>query len=469
MEAALSNNDNIHSLFIHIPHSSRNPFGLHASMKPSKKWFDHCIKDMGTVATIADFKRFKWGDDELDNAKFPGPLVQCLLVDIQETNSAGVVVNGNHSVFDALAMRTFFEDLNKALSNEPSLAPHVPFRLWMETYYSMRESPRAKESAMWHMNQLSQLSKCKSAVWPPFRSPQAFWGASNTNWKSWNPRRASSQWQNPDRQSLNEFRCDDTEGINVNFEIPSIKTIRQRYPHITAPVIVKSAQALLNVHYTQSTHALFMSPEAARSSLPFLPDSLKDNLDVNCADVAGPCFSIVLNLISVNPSQTVLDFLEQNQSQQNGLTRHAHAPFLKVMEALGTNDTRTGTGDMIPDLFRRQTFNWAPGVGSKAGNVKEHENIEILQSLSRADANLMFRAGLAGDGETFVLQCRWDDANTKREEIEEMMEKYGRLVRWVCEEQNWERSIGETEECLRGLDKKAYEGVVEPTDVGWMW
>lgn len=439
-------------------------------MKPSKKWFELCIRDLGSVERAADLRTFKFGNNELDNAKFPGPLIKCLLVDVKETNTAGVVINGNHSVFDALSNRLFMEDLDKALSSQDLLlSPHVPYKLWAETYYALRDSPQAKASVAWHVGQLSKLSQCKGAVWPPLRSPQTFWGASNTNWKGCTPETATSKYQNPDRQSLNKLRCDDTEGININFEISGVKKLRQHHPHIIAPVVVKSAQALLNVHYTQQSYALFSSPEAGRSSLPFVPDSLREKSDVNCADVAGPCFTMVINLIPVNPQQTVLGFLAQNQTHQEGLTKHAHAPVLKIMEALGTNEDHTETGDMIPDIFRRQIFNWAPGVGSKAAQVREHENIEILQSLSRADGNLMFRAGLRGDGETLVLQCRWDDANTYREEVKEMVEKYGRLVGWICEEGNWERPIGEAERCLEGLEKMAYEGVVEPREGSWLW
>jgi hypothetical protein len=178
---------------------------------------------------------------------------------------------------------------------------------------------------------------------------------------------------------------------------------------------------------------------------------------------------MVLNLIPVDPQQTLLDFLAQNQIHQQGLTKHAHAPVLKITEALGTHEDHSGTRDIIPDIFRRQIFNWAPGVGSKAAQVREHENIDILQSLGRADGNLTFRAGIAGDGETPVLQCTWDDANTYRGEVEEMVEKYGRLVGWICEEGNWERPIGEAEKCLEGLEKRAYEGVVEPREGSWLW
>lgn len=284
----------------------------------------------------------------------------------------------------------------------------------------MRYSPQAKASAAWHISELSKLSQRKGAVWPPLRSPQTFWGASNARWKGWTPEATTSKYQNPDRHSLDKFSCDDTDGININLKIPGIKKLRQRYPHVTAPVIVKSAQALLNVHYTEQPFALFASPEAAHSSLPFLSDSLKDRVDVNCIDIAGPCFTMVINLIPVSPDQTLLGFLAQNQTHQEGLTKHAHTPLLKVMEVLGTNSQHTGTGDIIPDIFRRQIFDWAPGVGSKAAKVREYENIEILQTLGRADSNLIFRAGLAGDGETLVLRCGWDDANTYREEVEEM-------------------------------------------------
>jgi hypothetical protein len=255
LEATLSNNGNVHSLFVRIPGSTRIPFALHATMKPSKKWFDLCIRDLGSVERVVDLKMFKFGNDELDNAKFPGPLIQCLLVDVQETKTAGVVINGNHSVFDGLSNRLFREDLNKALSSEdPSLSPHVPYKVWAETYYFLRDSPQAKASVAWHISQLSKLSQCKGAVWPPLRSLQTFWGASNTNWKGWTSAATASKYQNPDRQSLNKVRCDDTEGININFEIPAIKKLPTHHSARHRQIRPSSSERPLHTAISRSVH-----------------------------------------------------------------------------------------------------------------------------------------------------------------------------------------------------------------------
>lgn len=97
----------MHSIFVRIPHSNRIPFALHATAKSSKLWFDLCIKYLGAVEKVADLMLLQFSDDELDNARFPGPLIQCLIADIQETKTAGVVINVNHSVFDALSTKRF--------------------------------------------------------------------------------------------------------------------------------------------------------------------------------------------------------------------------------------------------------------------------------------------------------------------------------------------------------------------------
>jgi hypothetical protein len=85
--------------------------------------------------------------------------------------------------------------------------------------------------------------------------------------------------------------------------------LRASIPTLTNPVLVKAALALLNVHYVFYTHAVFSNIQAARGSLPFIPDYLLPHVDVNCADVAGPYFTFVVNIIEVRREESLRNFL----------------------------------------------------------------------------------------------------------------------------------------------------------------
>jgi hypothetical protein len=56
---------------------------------------DTMIEDVGRVATIEEFKNIPLKYPSPKHARFPGPLIQFLLYDIEETKSCGFICNGN--------------------------------------------------------------------------------------------------------------------------------------------------------------------------------------------------------------------------------------------------------------------------------------------------------------------------------------------------------------------------------------
>jgi hypothetical protein len=101
---------------------------------------------------------------------------------------------------------------------------------------------------------------------------------------------------------------------------------------------------------------------------------------------------MVVELIEVSRDESLGTFLARLQDEQTYLTKCANAPVLEIMNALGTNEDGTGVGDMIPDIFRRESFNWAPGLG--VGDLNPYENLRPIQSMPRNDMGIGFRAGM---------------------------------------------------------------------------
>jgi hypothetical protein len=69
--------------------------GLYITMRHSHKVLDECILDYGTVDTLAQLRKLTMNYPFKDHAMLPGPLFRCLVVFVQETNTAAVITNGN--------------------------------------------------------------------------------------------------------------------------------------------------------------------------------------------------------------------------------------------------------------------------------------------------------------------------------------------------------------------------------------
>jgi hypothetical protein len=120
------------------------------------------------------------------------------------------------------------------------------------------------------------------------------------------------------------------------------------------------------------------------------------------------------------------------------------------MKALGTNEDGTGVDDMILDIFRRESFNWALGLG--AGDLHPYENLRPIQSMPRNDIGVGFRAGMGGrDGSECRLLFSWDGANVFKVEAERMLDVLTRILTWITEEGDSRRLLGEALEFLDGF------------------
>lgn len=313
-------------------------------------------------------------------------------------------------------MRLVLEDLNKALAApERPLQPHVPFQTWADVYHSLRNSPRATMQVDWHFRRLSDLHLHRKALYPPARVPR-------------------------------QGTTTGPGGLDYGFDAPQLLNLKRHHPQITASVVLKAAMALVNITRTQHTHALFSNFEAARSTLPFWPNTLRhlfanDNssvADLDASDVAGPTMNAVINLIPVHRSESALAFLTRLQNEQTELTKHAHAPWRRIMSGLDALRPGENAGSMLPETHQTQFLTWVPGF---LGN---YENIRVAQTAIRSALGLVFVGGLGGPkATTYMLSLRWDVANYSKKETERFVGDLEKAVVWLLEEGHWEAPIGE--------------------------
>lgn len=266
----------------------------------------------------------------------------------------------------------------------------------------------------WHVRRLSDLHLHRKALYPPAKVP----------------RRGTTA---------------DPDGWDYGFDAPQLLNLKKHHPHITASVVLKAAMALVNITRTQHTHALFSNFEAARSTLPFWPDTLRhlpannntSLAELDASDVAGLTMNTVTNLIPVHRPESAISFLNRLQSEQAELTKHAHAPWRRIMAGLDALHPDENAGDMLPETHQTQFLTWVPGF------LDDYENIRVARIAIRSALGLVFVGKLGGPrATTYMFSLRWDVANSSKEETERFVKDIERAVMWLLEHGNWDLPIG---------------------------
>lgn len=336
------------------------------------------------------------------------------LYQLAHANEGGISVH--HIVQDAQSTRLFYEDLEFALSRPlEELPSHVDYKAWADSYMALRHSPAATASVNYHVKRLSDLHLHKSALYPPASVP----------------RQATTE--NPD-------------GLDYGFDAPGLLDLKRAHPEIIAAVVLKAAMGIVDVSRTEHTHALFSNFEAVRTRFPFIPASLEllNPEAYEAANVNGPVMEGVCNLVEVPRSETAISLLKRMQAEQLELTKHAHAPLRRVIEAL--NATGTGAGDMVVETHRTQFLTWIPGI------LGDYERIHVAQIAIRCVAGLVVVAGFGGPtATTYMLSMRWDVANYSREKTQVFVEDLEFAVVWLTTKKNWDAPVSKFLEGLQSM------------------
>lgn len=316
-------------------------------------------------------------------------------------------------MLDASYAQIYSEDFDRALAGSTNLQEHLDYKIWADSYHSLRTSPSARAATKWHLKRLKTIASHKKALWPPIPARSKY---------------------DPTTQSTED-------GYQTSFEAPTMPSLRKAHPTLTAIIILKAALALLNIHKTGHTHALFSNLEASRTTFPFQPKSLHETGKWEATDVAGPTISSVINLIPItDPSESVLAFLQRMQVDQVNLTKYAAAPWREIMASLGKKD-----GGLIPQVTTTQIFNWVPGFGTTG--TDPYSCFRVVNAVVRPLVGFGVNAGLGGEkGCTVFLHLRGDAFGAL--EMKTLAGELERIVLWILEEANWGRGVGAFRESL---------------------
>ncbi|KAA8649573.1 hypothetical protein EYZ11_005808 [Aspergillus tanneri] len=389
---------------------------LHVTIKPSKKILDQCIVDYGVVDGLDDVRKLTFDFPQMHRPRFPGPLFRGLIVFVKETNSAALISGYSHAVMDATYHEIFADDLDGALSGHLP-QPHTPFKAWSDAYYIFGSSPAAQPALDYHAGEMEVLCgpNKQPAVWP---AP------------------APAVKASPDRVD---------EGLPVlEIPLPGILTLRRQYQDLTLPIVPKVALALLTLHHTKDTSALMLNMEMARYGFPFLPSSVAGLGSFRAADVVGPTIAGLLNAISYGHDESVIQMLLRVQEQQVKLTRHANAPWHRIMQQ--NPDIR----DLFPKVADSLVFNWTGANGFAEDTLgRLHENMRIKYLFYRPKTGLVMDVGIGGkDGTAMVVSPTGAIWNESPESIHRLVAGFGRIATWLVDEKNWNRPVRDFSECL---------------------
>lgn len=286
------------------------------------------------------------------------------------------------------------------------LQPHVDFKAWADSFQALRFSPTATLHVDYHVERLTGISKHKKGLYPAALVP---------------------------RQATNE----DPDGLDYGFDAPGLADLKETHPNIIAAVVLKAAMAIVAVSRTGHSHALYNNFEAGRTRYPFVPASVEalSPEAFEAADVGGPVMEGVCNLIAVPREVTGIALLERMQVEQLELTRHAHAPLRRVIDAL--NADGSGDGDMIMETQSTQFLTWVPGM------LGQYERLTNVQVAIRCVAGLVVVAGLGGvDAITYMISMRWDVANFSREKTQVYLADLQEAILWLTNKEYWGVPVG---------------------------
>jgi acyl-CoA synthetase (AMP-forming)/AMP-acid ligase II/aryl carrier-like protein len=297
IEGAVSHHNMLRTMGLYFDTTT----SVHLTIRPSAKWFSHCITFVDPINTLA------YNDPKLDYAAFPGPLFRFVITHIRDENCAGLVYIAQHSVFDGVSLPLFIEDLNTLLVSPAAvLKPHVPYKAWADNYYNLQDSAIAHTHVAWQARRLQGISSNPETLFPIQQAPEWFKGSS-IGWID-----SRTGLPGAPRKSLDAEPIG-VKGLFIQGKLPDIQALKMQHG-IEGSQIVKAALAVVTTKYTKQEYALFGQAQAGRTwpfLLPWQAERMPPAMDVD-----GPAVQGTINRIPVNYDETVLSMLSRLQAEQ---------------------------------------------------------------------------------------------------------------------------------------------------------
>ncbi|KAL8733533.1 MAG: hypothetical protein Q9181_003549 [Wetmoreana brouardii] len=387
-------------------------------IRSTSQWFDLAIKDGGTVSRPEDLLTvdLSYRDSTGSMNSKPTPLFYVKIYSIEVTQSAGFVVYGDHSTYDAHSVLSLFvEDLGKVLNNPVAALPLRPdYSLFANTYYNYRTSVPAQLTIDHYASRLKGMAQHQGGLWPreTFQSVNG------------NPPRTADQLLLKGR--ITSGLTGITKHIKIDMSNNQYLTVH-KIPHVVA---MKAAIAIFNTQQTGHPYAFFSNLQMCRS-YPFLEPRIADRLP-DPMDMPGATIEVTFDNIHLDFDEPISTVLHRMHLEQNEHTARAQCPLLTLRDRLGTDD-----GDFLNEVLRRQAINYNPVVAPDP-----NATLQNLQFAGNANLSFMWWCGMV-DKETVQMRVTWNDEVMGEREAGTAMEGFERNIQWLVKGENWRRSVGE--------------------------
>ena len=420
---------------------------VHIVIRSSPQWINQIISEHSIhLVCTSDLESFRQSDPELWVQTDPCPLVRAVIVYMSECHAAGLVLQMNHSTFDATSIALFYKDLDAALNfdgKDRNVSARIPYKVWADSYFNHRSSAQAAVTLNYHIDRLKSLPEHTASLFPKYPSP-------NLEQKH-DVMVNSVQKVAATESPANLMKVVPSQITEVHLACPRLSTFCREH-NMPAAIVVKTSLAILNARQTGHPHAIFMNTQAGRS-WPFLEDWIADRLP-NPVDIAGPSYEYVINLVEIKQEEVVLDLLARMQTEQGLLTKHCHAPLEELgkhFNLVGQNLSEESKAHLRPSetLFGaamlRQVFNWLTATGTIIQGQGPYKNIHRLQLEESSSVDLMWNCRLINiDGETMLsVFMLWNPELLHQAQIGNLLEELGMIVNWIIEEGHSSKTVGE--------------------------
>ena len=261
-----------------------------------------------------------------------GPLARFVINIIKSTGTIGLTMQLHHSIFDAISLHAFGEDLQQNLVNSAPRELRTPYKLFADVYHQYSCSLPAQTAATYHVNRLRGISSLLRTCWPQQRCHG--WCIGNDEGFQGDREYASSPLFDR-RQIDNDDGYAGLIGVRRHIRLHDLAAIRNQH-HISTPTIFKTACAVLNNHLSGQSEVLFANTQAGRQ-WPFLDLNVAKNLP-NPISIAGNTLSVVMNRIHIHANETTGSLLTHLEDEQHLLTAYAHVPNSLITSQLNPHD-----------------------------------------------------------------------------------------------------------------------------------
>lgn len=385
----------------------------------------------------------KLNQDDSAAAFDPRLGVQVKIVTVRDSGKVNLILTYSHAVFDILSIQPFHNDLDYLIAMpDPSpaaLVPSTPFKLFADLYHDYADSMPAKSSVRATAHRLRGISKMQSALWPRQKAPGWFVGSDAAITPRMKDRRAKTReqvWALTSRTwnetTAREFRYPRAARV-VN--LPSLQRLRVE-KGIDPQTVALAALAAFNAQKTGEPYAVFNTVDHGRT-WPFVP-SWMESLLPPAMSVDGPMAEWLLHLVQVKGRfETVGQFLNRTQQEQELASKHAHAPWDKVLEALGPDEAA-----VAKDAACRQTFVWDVTLQMMRG-PNDYTSLKPEARYDWPDCGLYWNCCTVDQDNLFFI-ASWDTAQMSDEEVQQSCDEYAHALRLLAKFENWDRGLADT-------------------------